>query len=254
MVLQDRVQRGARQFVQAMPDGLQDPVRRGGLRTLEVASVPFVTAVHLLQVANKLRVDYPWSTPTAPEVAANYARGLVLFGRSRSRRVPFEWRSFPTRAVITRETAKIPRRLRPIRRRTELEVRFDQDFELIIRCCREGRRNTWITPALIDVYRGLHSLGFVATVGTYLDSQLVAGIWGIGIGRVFGIMSMFHLQEHAGSLAMAALVDVVSSDGRWSVIDCGPMTPNFERYGAREIPEQQFCELIWSSLKQESPG
>lgn len=248
-VLQDRAQRGARRILEVMPDGLRDPARRGGRRTLRAALVPWVTVVHLLQVTNKLRVAYPWSTPTAPEVVANYARGLVLQGRSGSRWAPFEWRSFPARAVITPETAKVPKRLRVIRRRGELEARFDEDFEAIIHYCQEGRAGSWITPGLIDVYREVHRLGFAVTVGTYRDGRLVGGFWGIGIGRVFGIMSMFHREDHAGALALAALVDVVSGDGRWSVIDCGIMNPNFARYGAREIPEQQFCELVWSGLR-----
>ena len=53
----------------------------------------------------------------------------------------------------------------------------------------------WITPALIDVYREVRSLGFISTVGTYRDGQLVGGLWGIGIGDAFGLMSMFHRED-----------------------------------------------------------
>jgi Leu/Phe-tRNA-protein transferase len=56
-------------------------------------------------------------------------------------------------------------------------------------------------------------------------------------------------EDHAGSLAMAALVNELLSEGRWSVIDFGVMTPNFGRYGAREIPTAEFCELLRSSLR-----
>jgi leucyl/phenylalanyl-tRNA--protein transferase len=152
------------------------------------------------------------------------------------------------RAVMTKQTARVPKRLRGIQRRGEMEVRFDQDFEAIIRACQEGRAGwMWITPALIDVYRELRSLGFVSTVGTYRDGQLVGGLWGIGIGGAFGLMSMFHRENHAGSLAMAALVNAVLTEGRWSVIDVGAMTANFARYGATEIPVAEFCELLHSS-------
>jgi leucyl/phenylalanyl-tRNA--protein transferase len=95
----------------------------------------------------------------------------------------------------------------------------------------------------------VQSLGFVATVGTYRDGQLVGGLWGIGIGRVLSIMSMFHLENHAGALAMAALADMSAHEGRWSLIHCGTLNPNWERYGATEIPVQQFCELLLKNLK-----
>jgi leucyl/phenylalanyl-tRNA--protein transferase len=228
-------------------DALRDRAFRGARRTVRTAKIPVVMALQPLTPPAKRRT-FTWSTPTAPEVIGNYARGLVLFGRPGARRVKFEWRSFPARAVITTQTASVPRRLRDIQRRGDLEVRCDQDFEAIIRACQEGRAGwMWITPALIDVYREAHRLGFVSTVGTYRDGRLVGGLWGIGIGGAFGLMSMFHREDHAGSLAMAALVNALLTEGRWSVIDFGEMTQNFARYGAREIPVAEFCELVRSN-------
>ena len=116
-----------------------------------------------------------------------------------SRRPPghLQWHSFPSRAVITRETAKIPRALRPVGRRGELETRIDQDFESIVDSCRAGRTDwPWITPALIDVYREVQELGFVRTVGDCRDGELVGGLWGIEVGGVLGIMSMFHRENN----------------------------------------------------------
>jgi leucyl/phenylalanyl-tRNA--protein transferase len=224
---------------------LRDRASRSARRTLRAASVPVIMAIQPLVPATKPRITFAWSTPTASDVVANYARGLVLFGRPGARRVKFEWRSFPTRAVITRQTAKVPKRLRSIQRRGEMEVRFDQDFDAIIRGCQEGRAGwMWITPALIDVYREVRSLGSVSTVGTYHDGRLVGGLWGIEIDGAFGLMSMFHREDHAGSLAMAALVNALVSEVRWSVVDFGTMTPNFARYGATEIPVAEFCELL----------
>jgi len=62
-------------------------------------------------------------------------------------------------------------------------------------------------------------------------------------------MSMFHRENNAGTLALGALVDIASADGRWAAIDCGAMLPHFKLYGAREITREQFCELIWHTLK-----
>jgi leucyl/phenylalanyl-tRNA--protein transferase len=191
--------------------------------------------------------------PTPAEVVANYARGLLLAGRAESCDTAFAWFTHPVRAVITHETAKVPKRLRTVQRHGELEVRYDQDFEAIIQHCMDGRLG-WLTPALADVYRDVHGLGFIATVGTYRDGQLVGGLWGIEIGRTFGILSMFHLENNAGALALAAIADIVSSDGRWAVVDCVDLNPNFERYGATEIPVREFSDLVWRSLKPPVPA
>ena len=192
-------------------------------------------------------------TPTPPEVVANYARGLLLAGRAESCDTAFAWFTRPVRAVITRETAKVPKRLRTVQRHGELEVRYDQDFEAIIHHCVDGRTG-WLTPALIDVYREVHALGFIATVGAYRDGQLVGGVWGIEIGRTFGVLSMFHLENNAGALTLAAIADIVSSDGRWAVVDFVDLNPNFERYGASAIPVSQFSDLVWRNLKSPVPS
>jgi len=252
--LRDSAQQGSRRTLEAItPHALKElmprPVRRG----VKTISVPAIMAMQL--PAAKLRISYSGSTPRASEVVANYTRGWVLFGRSDARRAIFEWRSFPTRAVIAADTAKIPKTLRQIRHRGDLEVRFDQDFEAIIHACQRGHTGwIWITPALIDVYREVHQLGFVRTVGTYRDGQLVGGLWGIGVGRVFGIMSMFHRESNAGTLALGALVDAVCDDGRWSAIDCGAMSPHFDMYGASEITQEQFCDLTWDTLSKITTG
>lgn len=228
----------------------RDRAFRGARRTVRAASIPLVVIAQPLLPPTKPRITYTWSTPAAAEVIAHYTAGQVLFGRPGARRVKFEWRSFPTRAVITKETAKVPRRLRSIQRHGELEVRFDQDLEAIMRACQEGRADwMWVTPALIDVYRELHALGFVSTVGTYRDGRLVGGLWGLGIDGAFGLMSMFHREDHAGALAMAALVDALVHEGRWSVIDLGVMTPNFGRYGATDIPVAEFRDLVRPSSR-----
>lgn len=196
------------------------------------------------------RVALLCAPPTAPQVVANYTRGLTLFGRSRGHLAIFEWRSYPFRGIITQKSAKVPKTIRSLQRRTDLEVKFDTDFESVIRSCQVGRNDwAWLTPALVDVYREVHRQGFVSTVGVYRGSRLVGGIWGISVGRVLGIMSMFHQEDNAGSLALAASVDIVAGNGRWSIIDCGVINQHFTMYGAREISQEEFCDLVWQTLK-----
>jgi leucyl/phenylalanyl-tRNA---protein transferase len=190
--------------------------------------------------------------PEPAEVVANYLRGYVLFGRANSQGAWFQWHWLPHRAVITAASASIPKRLRPLHRRGELEVRYDQDVEAIIRHCQEGREG-WLTPEVVNLYLTMHNLGMVTTVGTYRDGRLVGGLWGLGLRRVFAIMSMFHLENNAGALALAALTEVVAQKGRWSVVDCGGPGSNWERYGAKIVTVQQFSDLITKTLLEKNP-
>lgn len=187
--------------------------------------------------------------PTAADILAQYPQGWVLFGRPGTRRAQFEWRWYPRRAVITAQSAKIPRRLRPVLNRRELEIRLDHDADAIIEGCRAGRGG-WLTEAAAEKYREVARLGGIGTVGAYRDGRLVAGLWGITFGRVLGIMSMFHDEDHAGSVVMAALVEEVRAGGRWSVVDCGGLSETFRRFGAVEIPTGDFSLLAVTQVSR----
>jgi leucyl/phenylalanyl-tRNA---protein transferase len=193
--------------------------------------------------------------PTAPEVVASFARGLVLFGRPASygNGTGFEWCWYPVRAVITPQTAKVPKNLRRVQRRGELEARYDQDFEAIVRHCQAVHGRGWLTDPLIDIYRGVRDLGFIATVGMYREGRLVSGIWGIELGQAFTAMSMFHLEDNAGAPLLGEIATRVQGGDRWSLVDYGALNPNFARYGASEISTCEFVDIVLHSLARNRP-
>lgn len=188
-----------------------------------------------------------FEAPEPAEIVANYLRGYLLFGRKNSYGQWFHWYRLPARAVITRETAHIPRRQRPLLHRQDVEFRYNQDFELVIRHCQEGR-DGWLTEDAVKVCRKMHALGLIGTVGTYREGKLAGGFWGLSIGRVFAIMSMFHVEKSAGSLALAALTDSIANGGRWSFIDCGGPGYHWDRYGAQNLSVKQFSALVTKQL------
>jgi hypothetical protein len=81
----------------------------------------------------------------------------------------------------------------PAQRCGGLEVRYNTDFYDIVGHCRALHGGDWITPESIDVYHEVHRQGFAGSVATYRDGQLGGGFWGVGMGRVLSIMTMFHL-------------------------------------------------------------
>jgi leucyl/phenylalanyl-tRNA--protein transferase len=204
---------------------------------------------------NRFESAFRWlgffQAPDPAEVIANYLRGYLLFGRKNPYGQWFHWYRLPARAIITAQTAHVPRRQRPLLHRQDLEFRYDQDFELAIRHCQEGR-DGWLTEDAIEVYQRMYSLHLIGTVGTYRKGELVGGFWGLSVGRVFAIMSMFHLEKSAGSLALAALTDSLIHGGRWSIIDCGGPGYHWDRYGARNFSVKRFSALVTRQLLDSS--
>ncbi|MDJ0733832.1 MAG: leucyl/phenylalanyl-tRNA--protein transferase [Nostocaceae cyanobacterium] len=178
--------------------------------------------------------------PASPErVISNYYQGMVLIGKNNTEHVV--WKTFPERAIITADTAHIPKRLKSIIRKQPFEIRYNTNFEEVIRSCQ--RDKTWINEPLIQIYSKLFEKGCVETIETYEEGRLVGGIWGVVINQNFGIMSMFHQANHAGAIALATLVNHLQ-EGKYHLIDCGVINSNFARYGATVISCEEFVNRL----------
>jgi leucyl/phenylalanyl-tRNA---protein transferase len=181
--------------------------------------------------------------PPAPaDVIGNYLRGQIIFGEPHTPQRPFRWRTWTHRAVITTTSAEVPKRIRRLQRLSDLEIRFDTDFDAITEGCRRGRSG-WLTGEVVEIYRELYELGFVATIGAYRKDEVVAGLWGLEIGATLGIMSVFHTESNSGTLVIAAAVDRLLEGGRWSTIESGQLNEVYARFGAALITREEFCDI-----------
>ena len=180
--------------------------------------------------------------PTPADVIGNYLRGQIIFGEPHTPQRPFRWRTWAHRAVIVSTSAEVPKRVRRLQRLSDLEIRFDTDFDAITEGCRQGRSG-WLTGEVVEIYREWYELGFVATIGAYREGDVVAGLWGLEIGGTFGIMSVFHKESNSGTLVIAVAVDRLLEGGRWSTIESGQLNDFYVRFGAALISREEFCDL-----------
>lgn len=76
--------------------------------------------------------------PSPERVISDYCQGMVLPGKNA--KGGLIWQTVPERAIITAETAHIPRRLKGYMRRQEFTVAVDRDFDAVLRACQ---REDW---------------------------------------------------------------------------------------------------------------
>ena len=176
---------------------------------------------------------------TSAMIIGNYCMGWILFGESSDKLV---WQTFPERGIITPETAHISKTLRRFMNKNEFEIRVNANFPKVIRACQR-QKWTWINEPVIQIYTELNEMGFIKTYEAYKDNELVGGLWGLEVGNTFAIMSMFHHADRAGTIALGTLVTDLSK-GKYSIIDCGALKPNFVRYGAQGISKEKFIEHV----------
>lgn len=178
--------------------------------------------------------------PSAERVISNYCQGMVLLGLDV--RGGLEWQSFPQRCVITSESAHIPRRINEYMRRDEFDLRWNTQFEKVVRECQRARW-TWINEPLIEIYARLFSMGLALSVEAYRDEQLVGGLWGLTVGTTVSVMSMFHRVDRAGTISMGTLVKRLP-EGEFTMLDCVGMKPHFAQFGAYMVAREEFIGKV----------
>ena len=162
------------------------------------------------------------------------------------------WYSPEPRAIIPIETYKPPKSLRPIINKKLFEVRISTNFEQVMRNCassRKGDDETWISEEIIEAYCELHKSGLAYSVETYLDNHLVGGLYGVSIGGAFFGESMFYKVPDASKVAFHYLMETLKRQG-YELLDTQFINDNVKRFGAIEIPRQQYVKQLKIALEK----
>lgn len=166
---------------------------------------------------------------------------------------PILWWSPNPRLVLFPKDIKITQSLRKSMK--HFEIRFDENFEMVMRLCRDIRvekgQNSWIFDEMIEAYKSLHVKGFAHSVECYHQGKLVGGLYGLYLGGMFCGESMFSTQRDASKAALVALCKkVISLNGDF--IDCQLPTPHLKSMGAVELSRDIFLEMIQKTLEKNS--
>jgi leucyl/phenylalanyl-tRNA---protein transferase len=200
---------------------------------------PLTPAPGLLAAGGALDVD---------TLMAAYALGVFPWF---SQGQPILWWSTDPRMVLPVAEFKLHRSLTQSIKRfvadTACEIRVDYDFPAVIKACsnapRDGQSGTWIVPEMVSAYTALHRAGFAHSVETWVNGDLLGGLYCVNLGcAVFG-ESMFSRATDASKLALAALVGFCKSSGV-QLIDCQQNTAHLASLGAREMPRSDFCAHV----------
>ena len=173
-----------------------------------------------------------------------------------SRGDPILWWSPDPRMVLFPGELRVSRSLRKTVARDAYETRFDTAFREVMEACaapRDGQGGTWIVPEMVRAYTALHERGLAHSVESWKDDELVGGLYGVALGKVFFGESMFTRAPDASKVALVKLVERITADG-YRVIDCQQATPHLASLGAREIPRKAFAQLVRESIQYPPSG
>jgi leucyl/phenylalanyl-tRNA--protein transferase len=160
---------------------------------------------------------------------------------------PIMWWSPDPRLVIQPHEIYISKSLRKIIRSKTFDLKFDCNFEAVIDNCANTKRKegdgTWLTPALKNAMTMLHHAGYAHSVEAYYQGNLVGGLYGLAIGKVFFGESMFHHMSNASKVAFVYLSLFLQKNG-FILIDAQQDTAHMRSFGAYAIRRDDFIATL----------
>lgn len=160
---------------------------------------------------------------------------------------PIIWWCPRPRFVIFPEKVKVSKSMNSYFNQNKFTVTYDRYFKDIIRCCqyapRHGQDGTWINDDIVNSYSKLHELGHAISVEVWEGEDLVGGLYGVTLGKVFFGESMFSLKSNASKFGFISLARRLAEEG-YVVIDCQQPNPYLESLGGEFITGEQFQKIL----------
>jgi leucyl/phenylalanyl-tRNA--protein transferase len=146
------------------------------------------------------------------------------------------------RAILPLDGFHISRSLAKRLRQGRFTASADTDFAEVVAACA-NREATWINPALMRLYAGLHGAGHAHSIAVRQEGALVGGVFGVSVGAAFFAESMFSTRSDASKAALVWLVHRLRGQG-FTLLDTQFLTPHLASLGGIEMPRDAFRKLL----------
>lgn len=179
---------------------------------------------------------------------AAYRRGIFPWYEQPQ---PVLWWSPNPRTVLFPDELHVSRSLRRRLRRDSFALAVDSRFNEVMRACAAPRRDglgTWIGTDMLRAYTALHYRGLAHSIEVLgPGDELLGGLYGIALGKVFFGESMFSRSTDASKVALVALVSILLRGG-YQLVDCQVGNPHLRSLGARELDRLDFEDCLAQNI------
>ena len=186
---------------------------------------------------------------TPENILEAYSHGVFPMAENRRDKHLF-WVDPEMRGILPLNNFHIPRSLRKKVRKNQFEIRYDHDFEGVIRACAKQapeRQETWINEQIIDLYTKLFFMRCAHTVECWRGTELVGGLYGLSIKGAFFGESMFSSERDTSKIALVHLVIRLQLGG-FILLDTQFVTSHLKQFGAIEISRKEYHKLLKDAL------
>ncbi len=160
---------------------------------------------------------------------------------------PILWWSPPKRMVVFPETYKVSKKMRQIIKQKDFKITMNRNFKSVLMHCqnikRKGQVGTWITDDIVTSFCKLHEMGIAKSIEVWQNNELVGGLYGIDLGKVFCGESMFSIVSSASKVAFVSLIQYLKQNN-YTLLDCQVHNSYLEQLGAFEISREEFVKYL----------
>ncbi|MER5446784.1 leucyl/phenylalanyl-tRNA--protein transferase [Streptomyces sp. NPDC002764] len=232
--------------LEAAPDGpvafSADLSPTGLLAAYRAGVYPFPAADEYTRALNEVLFD--------DQVQAGRIR---LVGADSADPYAVSWWSPDPRPLLPVSATHLGRSLaRRLRNRLPWSTSVDRSFERVVRECRAGRAPLWLTDELIESLVRLHDLGHAHSVEVWEDGDLIGGVFGLQIGTVFSMDSMFFHRSDASKVAVSDLAARFAQAGG-VLLDAQRDSPHVRGLGGILVPREQYVRNLRGTGRDSLP-
>ena len=163
---------------------------------------------------------------------------------------PILWWCPDPRFALFPQNVHVSESMRKILRREIFTIKIDDDFKTIMTKCGELReqKGTWIIPEMIDAYTNLFNNGYAHCISVYHNDELVGGLYGVNIGKIFCGESMFSTMSNASKVAFIVMARLMVEHGI-EVVDCQFETNHLFSLGGQNISREQYLDILKGNIE-----
>ena len=164
------------------------------------------------------------------------------------------WIEPKIRGIFNFNKIKIPKKFKRFLKNNNFRLAIDSNFEKVINNCAkltDSRKDTWINSTIKKIYIEMHNTGLAHSVECYLNKELVGGLYGIKIGRIFFGESMFSFVSNASKVTLVHLFERLKVGG-FKVLDTQFINAHLKQFGAIEVSNKEFKSIIEKNINKEA--
>lgn len=188
---------------------------------------------------------------TAHSIIDGYKKGIFPMAESKNNPYIY-WVSPEYRGIINLNNFTVSKSLKKVIKKNKFLIKVNNDFIGVLKNCSElnnKRRETWINDEIVNSYLELNKLGLATSIESYQDGQLVGGLYGVQLGKIFFGESMFSKIDNASKVALVYLVAFLK-EGNFNILDTQYITNHLKQFGAIEITRKEYLILLDQNINK----